>query len=655
MMQLLIAALLPMAFCYVNIDTSRRVKVAAIRNQDLNLLETETPVLLYTLDSLRVLDNPIRSQIYNRRLIEFPAKHLLVMDENFVTNNPSVGWLIQSAAKELEFNMKTLGEDLIVLNGDTFEKVNEFLKTIQNPHLIYCSTDVYPYISLHNKLELISTLHGTRITRLKVRWTKDSKSLSFKPFLKSYETFSPRMMMGDAEFYGETFANKLVLDYIRLGEERFTHEYEETYIQWQGKMTSTEHVRALRRLASTRNQHVNSTSPLYVDTIKSHFFQGEIISALLSPLLALGCISLSAIREARSLYYKELLQNPVLSLPPHPVLCRLRQEVQRKSWHLELLQSLQVDIPVEVESIAKARDESGKRLGLWKITFRTWLGYLVREGRMVQRTKEGNVEESMHSPTHQVSAASSSSPSKPLLVFVHGFGGSLQQFSSAGLLLSDYYEVHGIDLIGFGQSEKPPISYSQYLWRDQVVTAVKNILRAEGEAGRTRKVVLAGNSIGGYIAAAAAAQLASEDLCHGLVLFNSAGRLLSPTEYRNALNLEPQGGDSQPQPQPLLSDLEELFPLYTGPSPELLRIFGSLIFTLLQPRIERTCTWLYPTYPDVVSRGLAENILRDSRDPGAADVIAAGGETVVRMEPVYSEISCDHLSLSCKQHRCCVS
>jgi pimeloyl-ACP methyl ester carboxylesterase len=36
--------------------------------------------------------------------------------------------------------------------------------------------------------------------------------------------------------------------------------------------------------------------------------------------------------------------------------------------------------------------------------------------------------------------------------------------------------------------------------------------------------------------------------------------------------------------------------------------------------------WLYPSNPSVVKTGLAEGILRDSQDPGASDVIAAGGK-----------------------------
>ena len=46
----------------------------------------------------------------------------------------------------------------------------------------------------------------------------------------------------------------------------------------------------------------------------------------------------------------------------------------------------------------------------------------------------------------------------------------------------------------------------------------------------------------------------------------------------------------------------------------------------MQPQIERTCMWLYPSNPSRVGQGLASGILRDSRDPGAHDVVAAGGK-----------------------------
>ena len=71
---------------------------------------------------------------------------------------------------------------------------------------------------------------------------------------------------------------------------------------------------------------------------------------------------------------------------------------------------------------------------------------------------------------------------------------------------------------------------------------------------------------------------------------------------------------------------QALFPAYKGPPSEALRVFGSLVFSVLQPKIEQMLVWLYPSNPTRAKQGLAGNILRDSQDPGASDVIAAGGK-----------------------------
>ena len=129
-----------------------------------------------------------------------------------------------------------------------------------------------------------------------------------------------------------------------------------------------------------------------------------------------------------------------------------------------------------------------------------------------------------------------------------------------------------------------------------------------------------GNSIGGFTVASVAAALSVSDdhnpssgvtpqgntvTCSGLVLMNSAGRILDGV----GLTDTPQG---------------DLFPIYAGPKGWLLRAFGRFVITVMQPQIAKTCEWLYPTNPAPVRGGLAGGILRDSRDPGAWDVIAAG-------------------------------
>jgi pimeloyl-ACP methyl ester carboxylesterase len=53
------------------------------------------------------------------------------------------------------------------------------------------------------------------------------------------------------------------------------------------------------------------------------------------------------------------------------------------------------------------------------------------------------------------------------------------------------------DSLGFGYSEKPPLSYNQYLWRDQAADFVEREARRRG----LDSVILGGNSIGGFTVA----------------------------------------------------------------------------------------------------------------------------------------------------------
>ena len=50
-----------------------------------------------------------------------------------------------------------------------------------------------------------------------------------------------------------------------------------------------------------------------------------------------------------------------------------------------------------------------------------------------------------------------------LTICVHQFTGLAAEIAAGGM-----FDVFALDSLGFGFSEKPPISYNQYLWRDQV-------------------------------------------------------------------------------------------------------------------------------------------------------------------------------------------
>ena len=169
---------------------------------------------------------------------------------------------------------------------------------------------------------------------------------------------------------------------------------------------------------------------------------------------------------------------------------------------------------------------------------------------------------------------------------------------------------------------------------------VDYILQVVGSENRhhrhQEKILLLGNSIGGFTAASAAATLQSNYGFNNisLVLVNSAGKIiegggsgklflysiildfisfLAPSYskfHTDATRVQEEG---------------EMFSPYKGPSSLVLKSFGALIFTLLQPNIRPACEWLYPSYPKAVQdRNVARNISRDSCDPGASIVIASG-------------------------------
>ena len=100
------------------------------------------------------------------------------------------------------------------------------------------------------------------------------------------------------------------------------------------------------------------------------------------------------------------------------------------------------------------------------------------------------------------------------VLLIHGFGASTSHWRYNIPEISKFYEVHAIDLLGFGKSSKPGgLPYGGSLWRDQVVKYVKEVIK--------KPTVLIGNSLGGYAALAAGAELAENSA--GVVLLNAAG------------------------------------------------------------------------------------------------------------------------------------
>ena len=66
-----------------------------------------------------------------------------------------------------------------------------------------------------------------------------------------------------------------------------------------------------------------------------------------------------------------------------------------------------------------------------------------------------------------------------------------QKIQEGSMMWSDLLQVYAIDLLGFGASDKPPLTYSTELWRDQLLDFLREFTDAPA--------VLIGNSIGSLI------------------------------------------------------------------------------------------------------------------------------------------------------------
>ena len=115
---------------------------------------------------------------------------------------------------------------------------------------------------------------------------------------------------------------------------------------------------------------------------------------------------------------------------------------------------------------------------------------------------------------------------RPALVLIHGFGASTRHWRHNVPRLAQRYEVHALDLLGFGRSAKPTdLALDTAVWRDQLL--------AYGKERVGRAAVFVGNSLGGYVSLRAAA--AQPDASAGVALLNPMGRFRCEQRGSNGL------------------------------------------------------------------------------------------------------------------------
>ena len=180
------------------------------------------------------------------------------------------------------------------------------------------------------------------------------------------------------------------------------------------------------------------------------------------------------------------------------------------------------------------------------------------------------------------------------VVLLHGFGASLGHWRhNIPVLAAAGYRVYALDLLGFGGSDKPELSYSLELWEEMLADFWRELIQAPA--------VWVGNSIG--------ALLALMMLAH----HPSMGRAGALLNVAGGLNHRPE-------------ELNVPLRLIMGTFSRLVssQVVGPFLFERVRQkhRIRGTLKQVYADHTAVTDE-LVELLYRPSCDPGAQKVFAS--------------------------------
>lgn len=184
-------------------------------------------------------------------------------------------------------------------------------------------------------------------------------------------------------------------------------------------------------------------------------------------------------------------------------------------------------------------------------------------------------------------------PQSQVHVFLlHGFGGSIGHWRQNIAELAKHHNVHALDLLGFGASEKPVTPYTVQLWAEQVYEFWATFVNVP--------VVLVGNSIGAVTCLSIAATY--PEMVRGIAMI-SLPHAIKPTNNIPVFL------------HPFYKLLKSIFtsPLFLEPLFHLLR----------QPWVVKHWAMLAYTCKEAITDELLEILIAPAREHGAAKAFCA--------------------------------
>jgi pimeloyl-ACP methyl ester carboxylesterase len=178
------------------------------------------------------------------------------------------------------------------------------------------------------------------------------------------------------------------------------------------------------------------------------------------------------------------------------------------------------------------------------------------------------------------------------VLLLHGFGGSIGHWRQNIIELSKHHNVHAIDLLGFGASEKPVTSYTIELWAAQVYEFWTTFIN--------EPIVLVGNSIGAVTCLEIAANY--PEMARGVVMISLPHTTHASKERSGLFRLVGNG----------------LKTLLLSPF-----ILQPIFYLLRQPWVVRHWASLAYTCKEAISDELLEILVSPAREQGAAKAFCA--------------------------------